>query len=63
VEKRPFLLEYAAQLRELIKRGAGGGEKPLEGMKVIVDAGNGSGVGLEPLFSRDVILQSKHTLN
>lgn len=43
VEKRPFLLEYAAQLRELIVKGADCGEKPLEGMKIIVDAGNGSG--------------------
>ena len=43
VESKPFLLDYAAQLRELIIKGADCGEKPLEGMKIIVDAGNGSG--------------------
>jgi len=43
VERRPFLLEYAGQLRDLIVKGAGVGDRPLEGMKIIVDAGNGSG--------------------
>ena len=46
VESVPFLEDYAATLRELIKKGAAHPdtpEKPLTGMKIIVDAGNGSG--------------------
>ena len=43
VMKKQFLLDYAAQLRELIVKGADCGDTPLEGMKIIVDAGNGSG--------------------
>lgn len=33
---------YAQHLRELIKKGTGD-DKPLEGMKIVVDAGNGAG--------------------
>lgn len=34
---------YAKHLRELIVSGVGNGTKPLENMKILVDAGNGSG--------------------
>lgn len=34
---------YCAHLRSLITDGAGRGERPLEGMKIVVDAGNGGG--------------------
>lgn len=46
VESVPFLEDYAAQLRDLIKKGANhptSYDEPLTGMKIIVDAGNGSG--------------------
>lgn len=43
VEKIPLLDTYSAHLRELIAEGAGLGEKPLAGMRITVDAGNGSG--------------------
>ena len=46
VESVPFLETYAAQLRDLIKKGANhptAYDEPLTGMKIIVDAGNGSG--------------------
>ena len=42
VEKYNFMADYARHLRELIKSGTGL-EKPLEGMKIAVDAGNGAG--------------------
>ena len=34
---------YSAHLRELIIKGCGMGERPLEGLKITVDAGNGGG--------------------
>lgn len=34
---------YCRHLRKLIQDGAGMGKRPLEGMKIVVDAGNGSG--------------------
>lgn len=46
VESVPFLEDYAAQLRDLIKKGANhptSYDEPLTGMKIIVDAGNGAG--------------------
>lgn len=43
VEEIPLLKTYSAYLRSLIVDQAGHGEKPLEGMKITVDAGNGSG--------------------
>lgn len=43
VETIPLLDTYAAHLRKLIVDGAGAGEQPLNGMKITVDAGNGSG--------------------
>lgn len=39
----PLLDTYSAHLRRLIIDGTGLGEKPLTGMKITVDAGNGSG--------------------
>lgn len=43
IEEIPLLKTYAAYLRSLIIERTGLGEKPLEGMKITVDAGNGSG--------------------
>lgn len=43
VEEIPLLDTYAAHLRNLITSGVDNGEKPLAGMKITVDAGNGSG--------------------
>jgi phosphomannomutase len=37
------MAEYCAHLRNIIIEGVGAGEKPLEGMKIVVDAGNGGG--------------------
>lgn len=42
---------YTAHLRKLIVDGVKNGDKPLEGMKIVVDAGNGSG----GFFARDVL--------
>ncbi len=42
VSEHPFLAEYAAGLVELVRK-ATGEQRPLEGMRVIVDAGNGAG--------------------
>ncbi|MDO5491160.1 MAG: phosphomannomutase/phosphoglucomutase [Bacillota bacterium] len=42
-EPADIITPYAAFLRELIIRGAGLGERPLEGMTITVDAGNGAG--------------------
>lgn len=42
VEEIPLLDTYAAHLRTLIKDGTGG-QLPLSGMKITVDAGNGAG--------------------
>ncbi len=39
----PLLDTYAAHLRKLIIDGAASGDAPLSGMKITVDAGNGSG--------------------
>ena len=38
-----LLTHYSKMLRELIIEGVGAGDKPLEAMKIVVDAGNGSG--------------------
>ncbi|WP_322175530.1 phosphomannomutase/phosphoglucomutase [Acutalibacter caecimuris] len=35
--------QYAAHLRKVIRAGAGGAERPLEGFHIVVDAGNGAG--------------------
>ncbi len=42
---------YTEHLRKLIVDGVNQGDKPLEGMKIVVDAGNGSG----GFFARDVL--------
>ena len=46
-----FMPTYAASLREHIISQVGKGDKPLLGLKIIVDAGNGAG----GFFSRDVL--------
>jgi phosphomannomutase len=46
-----FMPAYAAQLRALIVEGVGAGDKPLDGMSVVVDAGNGAG----GFFAHDVL--------
>lgn len=43
VKRIPLIDTYASHLRNLIIEGVGAGEHPLEGMKITVDAGNGSG--------------------
>ena len=45
VEKTDFLTDYSKILRDMIKKGvnAENYEKPLDGFKIIVDAGNGAG--------------------
>lgn len=45
VTEKNYMSDYAARLREMIKSGvnAENYEKPLEGLKIIVDAGNGVG--------------------
>lgn len=42
-EEKDLMARYAKHLRQLIIDGAQNGDKPLEGMKIIVDAGNGGG--------------------
>ncbi len=39
---RDYMSEYSAFLADYIRRGAGS-DRPLEGMKIVVDAGNGAG--------------------
>lgn len=53
VEPCDYMSEYAAALREMIKRevNAENYEKPLEGYKIVVDAGNGVG----GFFAEDVL--------
>jgi Phosphomannomutase len=48
-----LMTAYSAHLRKLITMSLGfsGGEKPLEGLKIVVDAGNGSG----GFYARDVL--------
>ena len=42
-EEADVMGPYCAHLRDLIIKGCDMGEKPLSGMKIVVDAGNGSG--------------------
>ena len=42
LESCDIISKYAAHLRSLIVDGVGGGEEPLAGLKICVDAGNGS---------------------
>lgn len=41
--KAELMPVYCAHLRNIIIEGVGAGEKPLDGMKIVVDAGNGGG--------------------
>lgn len=50
VSSRNYMKEYSAILVDYIRRGANA-EKPLEGMKIVVDAGNGAG----GFFATDVL--------
>ena len=43
VHEIPLMDDYAASLVETIRRGAANGERPLAGLKIVVDAGNGAG--------------------
>ena len=43
VKQIDFMETYARGLREMIKKGVGGGDQPLAGFHVAVDAGNGAG--------------------
>ncbi len=43
VASSTYMNTYAARLRKMICDGVGGGDKPLEGFHVTVDAGNGAG--------------------
>ena len=45
-----YMERYAARLRALIRQGAGG-ERPLEGFRIVVDAGNGVG----GFYAREVL--------
>lgn len=47
----PLMKVYAATLRGIITEGVGGGDKPLAGLHIVVDAGNGAG----GFFVREVI--------
>ncbi len=51
VEKRPYLETYSAALVEKVRR-ATGEERPLEGKRILVDAGNGAGGFYESLVLR-----------
>ena len=42
-EKNDIMTPYCKFLKDLIIEGVGAGERPLEGMKIVVDAGNGGG--------------------
>jgi len=42
-EKADLMSAYCAHLRNIIIEGVGAGERPLEGIKIVVDAGNGGG--------------------
>ncbi|MDR1464108.1 MAG: phosphomannomutase/phosphoglucomutase [Oscillospiraceae bacterium] len=43
VTQAHYMARYAARLRDVIRARAGGGERPLEGCLIAVDAGNGVG--------------------
>ena len=47
----PLMAQYAASLRERIIQGCGAGERPLAGLHIVVDAGNGAG----GFFCREVL--------
>lgn len=43
VKSSDYMKDYAARLRDMIIREVAGGEKPLQGYHIVVDAGNGVG--------------------
>jgi phosphomannomutase len=43
VRKINLMADYAALLVDTIRKGAGQGDRPLAGLKIVVDAGNGAG--------------------
>lgn len=43
ITRRDYLREYAQTMVQAVRRGAAMGERPLQGMKIVVDAGNGAG--------------------
>lgn len=43
VETVPYMAQYAARLRDLIVKESDNGDKPLSGLHILVDAGNGAG--------------------
>lgn len=51
MEKADLMSMYCDHMRKIIIEGAGAGERPLEGMKIVVDAGNGSG----GFFAKDIL--------
>lgn len=51
VESIDLMSRYSKHLRTLIIEGVGAGEKPLSGMKITVDAGNGAG----GFYAKDVL--------
>lgn len=51
VRKYDFMSVYAEHLRKIIKDGVNAGEKPLSGLKIVVDAGNGVG----GFYAKDVL--------
>ncbi len=51
IRKADFMGEYAGLLRDKIIAGANLGKRPLEGLRIIVDAGNGAG----GFFASDVL--------
>lgn len=51
VPEMDFMQTYAALLRARIVEGAGAGPRPLEGLRILVDAGNGAG----GFFAGDVL--------
>ncbi len=46
-----YMSTYAARLRKMIRAGAGGDDRPLDGVKIAVDAGNGAG----GFYAREVL--------
>ncbi len=50
-QEKDLMSLYCEHLRKKITDGVGNGEKPLDGMKIVVDAGNGSG----GFFARKVL--------
>ncbi|VAI14500.1 unnamed protein product [Triticum turgidum subsp. durum] len=43
-----YMSIYASDLVQAVRKSAGNKEKPLEGLHIVVDAGNGAGLGLFP---------------